>query len=232
MSLSIFTVTKAEPHAERFLREMIDLSGQLGAEFLIGCDGFGAMTEVVDWFHRHGGPEPHIVLAESDGYLESVHDAVLAETTGDYVLRLDDDESVSLAMERWLAAKSYEADDHWCFARAHLWGDARTMLVTPHLWPDWQTRLSVRAKAGGRNVIHGGSPWGAGRQAPGVLLHHKFLVRTRAEREAIADRYDAIRPGAGRQADMAAYQVPEQVYTEFPLADVGDGYYVERPRIR
>jgi hypothetical protein len=150
----------------------------------------------------------------SKGYLESVLDEALAETSGEYVLRLDDDEKCNHRMIQWLLTYGYVRHPHWKFSRAHLW-TRDTVLVSPQLWPDHQTRLSVRAMAGGRHGIHAGSPYGGGELAPVLIEHHKFLVRNRQEREAQADRYDAIAPGAGRLGNMAMFQVPEQCGREF-----------------
>jgi hypothetical protein len=84
------------------------------------------------------------------------------------------------------------------------------MLKTPQLWPDAQTRLSIRAKAGGRDVIHSGSPHGGGEMAPVLIEHHVFLVRSREEREAKVARYDAIAQGAG--TSFLPFIVPERAY--------------------
>ncbi len=85
-------------------------------------------------------------------------------------------------MVAWLDARAYEEHDHWSFPRANLYPDEGSYATTDPLWPDNQTRLSVREKSGGRPVLHCGSPFGPGRVAPVVLEHHKFVVRGLAER--------------------------------------------------
>ena len=65
----------------------------------------------------------------------------------------------------------------------------------------------MKAKAGGRNRVHAGSPFGTGRRAPCAIEHHKFLVRPRDEREALLGRYEQIQPGAGK--GFAMFSVPE-----------------------
>lgn len=224
MSLSIFCVTKAEPHAGAFLEEMRLLSLALGSQFVIGADGPDAERVLRDLGFRR-----HLIRVDSAGYLESVHDQVLGACTGDYVLRLDDDERCSPAMLLWLRNEGYRIDHHWHFARAAMWTPA-TLLVTDKLWPDPQTRLSLNGMAGGRDHIHAGSPYGQGTQAPGVIEHYNFILRPLAERRLKAARYEAIKPGAG-SGGMLPFIVPEDVYTEpVPVAWLGDGdaYMIHR----
>ena len=210
--LSLLCVTKAEPHAKRFLAEMLDLGRQLEAEVIFAADGVAAMGQIVAW----GLPVLSMRGVVSKGYLESVLDEAVEFCSRDYVLRLDDDEGCSKAMVRWLTNRAYESGNHWKFDRVHLWGDCRTALVTPQLYPDAQTRLSVKRLAGGRSVIHAGSPHGGGLVAPCAIEHHKLLVKTLEERRAIVRRYDLVNPGSG--TSFAAFSVPEDVYSPDVIA--------------
>ena len=200
MKLSILCVTRAEPFAEPFLTAMAELAGDLEAELAIVRDG---------------------VDVHSSGYIESVLDEALGFCTGDYVLRLDDDERCSPAMVDWLASGKWASRPSWKFCRQHLWGDERHFIITPQLWPDHQSRLAHRSLSGGRITIHAGSPHGGGELAPCAMVHAKFLVKSLEERRAIVRRYDAIQPGAG--TNFAAFSVPEDVYEEAAIAEVGDG---------
>lgn len=207
--LSILCVTRCEPHARRFLAEMLDLGRQLEAEVIFAADGLAAAGRMAEW----GMPARPV---QSKGYMESVLDEAVEFCSRDYVLRLDDDEGCSKAMVRWLTNRAYESGNHWKFDRVHLWGDVRTALVTPQLYPDHQTRLSVKRLAGGRAVIHSGSPHGGGLTAPCAIEHHKYLVKTLDERRDIVKRYDQVSPGAG--TSFAAFSVPEDVYASDVLA--------------
>lgn len=220
-SLSILCITKDEPHfRERgFFDHLFATAGRLKAELVVAYDQRTVDNSVLfDIVRRLSSKDVTFqttgLLMEDTGkgYLEEIHDDCVDHCTGDYILRLDDDERCSPAMIAWLADHNYESHDHWKFPRAHLWGDTETVLLTPQLWPDHQTRLSTKAKAGGRNHIHAGSPHGGGELAPCVIEHHKFLVKTLEERRAIADRYDRIQKGAGRTGGMTAFQVPEEAY--------------------
>lgn len=208
--LSILCVTRMGAHARRFLGDMEMLADGLGVEFVLCVDAdptrFDDLGTVVSRWVR------------SDGYIESVLDEAIAQCSGEYVLRLDDDECVSVEMARWLEDRSYRADDHWAFPRMHLWPDGRHYITNPPLWPDLQTRLSVQAKAGGRTVIHAGSPYGTGQVAEVAIEHHKFLVRDRAEREALLAEYEAIMPGANA---WAPFSVPEMFAAQLQTREVG-----------
>lgn len=228
MTLSILCVTRGEDHAWPFLRALVDLQAALAEhaggrpEVVLACDGPRAVAAVRD------RPElqtaflqgmARIVEVHGAGYIESVLDEAIGVCRGDYVLRLDDDERCSPAMVRWLVAGAYAAAPSWAFATAGLWRDTASVLVTPELWPQYHTRLSRRALAGGQRRIHQPNPHGRGAIAPVVLEHHKFLVKSLEMRRGIAARYEAIRRGAGRRC----HSVPELVYEVLPLAPLGDG---------
>ena len=216
MTLSILCVTRAEPHAIRFLREMTALGAQINAEVVFAADGAEAMRALWDEINWR------VYAVKSRGYIESVLDEAVGFCRGDYILRLDDDERCSPAMVRWLEARSYVAADHWKFPRANLWPTAEHVALTPQLWPDHQTRLSVRAKAGGRSTIHAGSPFGGGEEAPCVIEHHKFLVKPLEERRAIVARYDRIAANMGTA--FLAFSCPEDAYPDgLAVGSLGDG---------
>ena len=231
MTLSILCVTRAEPFALPFLRALSDAAEVLEAEYVLLLDAvpasrpFGYAPETADYQIRR---------VRSAGYIESVLDEGVGCCNGTYVLRVDDDERISPALLQWLEGRCYEGADHWAFPRANLWGDERSVLVNPPLWPDLQTRLSVKSKAGGRHGVHDGSPYGTGTIAPVVIEHHKYLVKSRAEREAQARGYDALRSGAGTAPHFWPFMVPEDAFLEVALSplDDGDAGMIERAERR
>lgn len=211
--LSILCVTQGQPYALPFLDKMCDLAGQLmSAEVVIGVDDhanseFGVMIDV---------NRPVTFRAvRSRGFIESVLDEMVAECKGEFILRLDDDECCSPAMIEWLTRGDYLAHDHWCFPRAHMWPDPDHVLIAPQLYPDYQTRLSIKQKSGGRPFIHSMSPFGMGEPAPVYIEHHKFLVRSRAEREETARRWHS--------GGMTAFSLPEDVLQVVKVISKGDG---------
>ena len=210
MTLSIVCVTNCEPHAGKFLKRMRADADILGAELVLGFDCAEIPQEFV-------GLADVAVIVKSKGYLESVLDEVLAKCTGDYILRLDDDETISGSLMDWLQAEWYESGDVFAFPRPYFWEDTRHFL--PALLPDYQTRLTTKAKAGGRREIHVGSPFGTGQLVPFPIEHHKFLVKTRAQREEIAARYESIRQGAGTLPYFGMYNLPEKYFEHLEVMD-------------
>lgn len=201
--LSILSVTRG--FYPRMLESMVDLALLVGeplCEVVLAADGPEAVDRL-GYLARFA----RIVTVQSRGYIESVLDEAVAACRGKYVLRLDDDERVSKPMAWWLVRRRYLVDDHWQFARAYLWGDELTYLDQHPLWPDWQTRLSVAAKAGGRHAVHDGSPYGGGRPAPVAIEHHKYLLQSREEREALIRHYDSVQSGSG--SAFRGFYVPE-----------------------
>lgn len=213
--LSIVCVTRAEKFAIPFLQQMEQLAQNLDAEFVIAADGQNALHALANEDFSC-----LIMMVNVLGpSLEEVLDKAVAACSGIYVLRLDDDERCSPAMVKWLEDLKYAGDDHWCFPRVHFWKNDTTALITEHLWPDLQTRLSVKSKSGGRIQLHAGSPYGPGQRAPVAIEHHKFLCRPYAERQAIAARYDAFHKGFGTGM-MLPYSLPEDAY-KAPVRLVG-----------
>src|SRR5688572_11243297 len=104
--LSILCVTKNEPHAALSLQRLDAFCAQTGAELNILVD-----AELND--NRHvildgvRGPHVRIGFTHSAGYIESVLDDAIAFTTREYILRIDDDEALSPALDRWLKDGMY-----------------------------------------------------------------------------------------------------------------------------
>lgn len=198
-SLSLLCVSKGEPFAARFRQEFYDLAQHLGAEAIWLTDGI----------HVH-----------SLGYLESVLDEAITFTHGEYILRLDDDETVDHAMADWLATGLWMTDPIWKFPRRNLWKDAQHYLVTYPLWPDEQTRLTRRDLAGDRKPIHAGCPHGGGAVGVGAILHWSFLVKPYVRRVEISEKYDQIQEGAGTSPGMLPFTRPEDAFPTLTVRKV------------
>lgn len=180
----------------------------VGAEFVVSFDGFRALETFQNQDYLSADSS---CLVHSNGSIESVLDQAIENTSGDYILRLDDDESISSDMVDWLREERYLSHPHWKFPRAHLFSSINRAIVNPPLWPDYQTRLSTRTLSGQRHVIHCPSPFGGGEEAPKgcMIIHHKFIVKSLAERQLIMDRYNSISPDKGD--DFKVFSVPERV---------------------
>lgn len=206
--LSILCVSRGEECILPLLRKLAVHARDLNAECVMVADGDAAKDSI--GFYLEGAGSKLFQL-ESSGYIESILDDAISLTTGRYVLRLDDDESLPDQTIQWLLSGEYLTHPHWKFARKHLWTDEYHYIANPPLYPDHQTRLSVREMSTGRTSIHCGSPFGGGELASiGVdIHHHKFLVKTLDERLEIVKRYNQIHPGAGD--NFRVFSVPEMV---------------------
>lgn len=214
--LTILCVTKAEDYSKPFLRHFQDVAKTLGASYVFVLDSKERSGFISA--ERCDGIEGKWIGLKSDGYIESILEDAVAECESRYIFRIDDDEMFSPSLIEWLKAGAYRTHDHWKFPRVHLWGDTEHFINAAPLYPDHQTRLSTKEKSGGRHTVHAGSPFGGGELCTHPIEHHKFLVKSREERMAIANRYDAIAPGAG-SGGMLAFNDPEAYYAPpFPVA--------------
>lgn len=180
--LTLLCVTAGGEHASSFLDGFRDVAQAIKADY-VEYDGRDA------------------------GCIEHVLDDALDVCKPGYVLRLDDDEACSTKLIEWLAGGEYLIADHWCFPRYNLWPDEGSFITSHALFPDLQTRLSLKDKSGGRQTPHQPSPHGTGRCATVPILHHKFLVKPIEERRRILDSYEQIQPGAG--SNFTAFSLPE-----------------------
>lgn len=181
MSVSVLCVTRGEPHVGRFLHHFAFLANSLDAEFVIAADRCDiAMTDA----------RTVPVDCSRCPVIETVLEEAVAACRGDWILRLDDDETVSLALFRELLKVDRTSCEAVAFPRAHLWGDEQTMLTNEWFWPDVQMRFSKRHLAV-RRTIHEGAPK-VDIVLNGCLLHHAFLVKDRDGRREVAERYCRI----------------------------------------
>lgn len=205
--LTILCVTDWGLHATEFLTAQATLAREINARYVVALDGPRAMEK---WYSHEIAAS--VVGVTSTGYIESVLDDAVTACETDYVLRLDDDETVTHALRDWLSDGGYREREHWAFPRLHLYPSKDFYITTPPLYPDYQTRLSLKQYSGNRTVIHEGSPYGTGEIGPAGIVHHKFIARPLAERRAVLTRYEQIRPGAG--ADFRMFSVPEDYEAE------------------
>lgn len=210
--LTILTVTRAEDCIIPLLHRLIDVATALGVECVFVADGKPAFDTLYSDDKINRGSL--IANIPSRGYIESILDEAIAHTSPlrRYVFRVDDDESLPGSTVNWLASGAYRLRPHWKFNRAHLWTDEQHYIANLPLWPDPQTRLSTRELSLGRSTIHCGSPHGGGELAPVPIYHHKFLVKSLAQRQEIIARYNGIYPGSG--SNFLAFSLPETYYAD------------------
>lgn len=224
MRLSIACVTKAAPRTEEFLDRFIVLAHELDAQLVFGTHGPAAHFALSKVGSQNPDPAPDVLkLPETlcvpveGSFLEEMLDPVLEACTGDYILRVDDDELISPAMAIWLKSGAYVEHPSWFFPRFHMWPDDKHVITTVPFFPDFQSRLTTKALAKREPRIHSGSPHRAWR-APVYFEHHNFLTKTKEERRALAAHYETLRTGE--------YYPPEKVPTVAP-EDVIDSLVIE-----
>ena len=208
MSISVLCVTRGEPHTPRFLHHFGLVAAFLRAEFVVArdrCDIVVDGAKVID------------VDCSSCPTCETVLEEAVAACSGDWILRLDDDETVSFAMLGCLLAADLAKYEAVGFPRAHLWGDEQTMLTNADYWPDVQMRFSKREWAV-RHTLHE-PPARLDAGVPGCLLHHVYLVRDREARRETAERYCRIQ--GVPMPDPPRYWPSD--YLQLSTRPVGDG---------
>lgn len=205
MKLSILCQTRAEPHAWSFLASMRNLANRAGGELVVAADGAEAFNRVL----QSGVATKLAQIRLAERGVEWVGRGMLnmafAACDGAYVLRLDDDERCSAELDQWLVDGAYDSEELWRFARVWLWGDQQHYLTHAPFWPDWQIRLALKETAVVPHTIHAGCFDGVGIPGPGAIEHHKFLVRSRTEREVLVAFYDGVQSGAG----LPEFYLPE-----------------------
>lgn len=224
MTLSILCVTNNEYNAQPFILRMHTLATALGAELVLGLDREKAQK--AKWRKL-----ANVALDLTANTLqEDVLDKAISACSGEWVLRLDDDETVSLALEGWLRIRAYEdcGASLYSFPRVYLYPDAEHILCNNGIYPDLQTRLGKKDWMYGFNTVHSGNPHGPGTTVPYAIEHHKLIARTLEQRQTIADRYESIRPGAGTFPQYARYNLPEKFYPELEVMEYVNGDFSAR----
>jgi hypothetical protein len=219
MSLSVLCITNGEPHAGVFVWRMYELAERLGIELILGLDREAAQAAKY--------PCHQSINLQAVNLQEDVMDQAVEFCTTDYILRLDDDEVVSPALERWIASGQYAhiGDRIYAFPRVYMWPDDQHILTNDGIYPDLQTRLGKKACMFGVTSVHAGNPNGTGLVIPYAIEHHKLLVKTWEQRQKIAERYESLRPGAGTAPEYARYNLPERFYTALQYKAYSDGDY-------
>lgn len=212
MKLSILCVTRGDARAIPFLKHHEELALRCMAELIVAVDDDPILVMAALRYQW-----TRIVRVRSLGFIESVLDRAVMECQGEYVLRLDDDETLSADLATWIVSGRWQDAMNWQFRRAWLWPDERHCIGSAPHWPDWQTRLSVRQMAGGRTHAHAGSPYGPGSMCViGAIKHHKLLFWSMPERRALVDWYNKVAPGS--LAALERFYLPsvESTIVEWP----------------
>ena len=216
-NLSIICMTKGDDSRAGLLLWMAETAEGLGAEMVLGVEGEG---KAPDFF----GLPVKVFPIQTKGYVEGALNQLASHAHGKWVLRLDDDESISPAMFDWLQKRKYLDCPAWAFPTAALWGDEEHFITTPPLWPDTHVRLtSWHMSMDWPDEPHGKPKWvSQAKVAPVAIRHHKYLVKSRDERLEIAKGYETKLRGGGLGRRLA-FNLPEEALGELRVSSVGDG---------
>lgn len=218
-TLTVLMVTRLEQHAWMFLEAANDLADTLDAELVIGVDhpaierGAGAhVTAAAGRAVSRLAPHARIVTVDSHGagYLEACLNQALDVCTGEYVLRIDDDERVSDGLAAWLAgwAAGGGRSPLYAFPRAALWPDDGTRIDQPPWWPDAQARLATRVLSR-RSYLH--EMWQCEDvYVPHPILHYTYLCHDVAWHDRQRAAYARARPDC-------PYPMPREGLRTVPL---------------
>lgn len=190
-----------------------------GWEFVLGADGRDAQNVAENF-------STNVIPVTTGGYIETVLEDVMSRCSGDYILRLDDDEALSEALLEWILKENL-TEKTYTFFRANLWRDTKHFIKK--IWPDSQTRLTRKDCSTWSKEIHSISPHGFGVEVPKAILHYKFLVKSYPERIEIARKYESIRDGAGF-GEYKKFSLPEEIDNSndvYSLDDLSTCFYVE-----
>lgn len=207
------------PHRIRFLAELLrGAAGEIvvAVDSRVPTDELGQLEPVVDTLLRFEYADPP----------ERVFAWLHAQATGDWLLRLDDDEVPSRALLD--ALPRLVADEtltHYWLLRRWLFPTVETYLDELPWSPNHELRLVRNDPRFVRfpGVMHlPAEADGPGAWLDEAIYHLDLVVNDRAARRAKAERYELLRPGlrtAGRALNAAVY-LPEG--RDAPLGRVPD----------
>lgn len=218
MSLSILVFTEGLDFAARFLADFRDLARTLGAEYVIAGD------------HARGYNMARLyadvpLQVETRGLQEHKIAEAAIQCRGDWVLKLDDDETCSQAMRTFLAGYDWQTagPQAYSFPYAWLWGDEAHFITSPPFWVDPHARLMRKPlMLDWPTGVHQNNPH-SGPIIPASLCHHKFLVKGIEARREVARRYDGFMAGAGTGQHYGKFTLPEVYCDGLTVREVGDG---------
>ena len=212
--LSIICMTRGGGSSYQFINALSLQAKRLGAELVVGHDeGFDFSTTL----HMY----TKFIPIQTSGYVESALNQLARHAQGQFILKLDDDESISPLMLEWLRERRYMGYPAWAFPSAALWGDEGHFITTPPFWPDTHIRLTAwHLAADWPDEPHGKPKWERqAKIAPVAIRHHKFLLRGLAERQQIADRNES-KLQVGAHGSRLVFNCPEFVLDRVTISPV------------
>ena len=143
------------------------------------------------------GPPPSQGIAFLEQALAWLND----QCTGDWILRLDDDELPSTGLIEALPSLMQDRliTHYWLRRRWVVGPDPSTWLADPPWWPDWQLRLfrnipsivRVPGQLHSSYVVEGEARY----VYDGAIYHYDLVYHGLAQRQQKIERYDRLVPG-------------------------------------
>jgi len=204
--LSVLCLTNAPPAR---LSVVLEQFRSVADEIVLGAD-----LRVGGSQQREYAALADLVVPIDFTYAEQHLASLAARSTGEWLLRMDDDEMLSPALlERipWLIGQPIE--QYWV-PRRWLYESIAGWLSEPPWWPDYHNRLVRRnPRLHFSGVLHTGpEPAYPARYLDWPIYHFECLLKDRAERERKALDAERLRPGLeapGGGPLNEVYYVPE-----------------------
>ena len=127
----------------------------------------------------------------TQGTIEPLLTELYESCSGDWVLRLDDDELMEDMTRKDLdAMMRNDPITHYWLPRRYLWGDSQHYLLGPPWYPDYQMRLARRELVSNPGRLHCHDECGGpGAYTAYHILHRAYLLHSAEERLAKLHRY-------------------------------------------
>jgi hypothetical protein len=206
MSLSLAIVTK---NSAPYIEGLLQAGRALADEIVVAVDRSSAdATEAI--CSRYADKLFRIVPIR---VVEWVLVWLNAQCSGDWILRLDDDELPSASLVRALPRllSDREVTHYWLPRRWLIGADRASWIAQRPWWPDWQLRLFrnipsivyVPGFVHTSYVIPGASRF----LSEGSFYHLDLVLHSEQERRAKVERYNRLAPG-NSQANL--YLIPDE----------------------
>jgi glycosyltransferase involved in cell wall biosynthesis len=192
-------------NSEEYLPILLEFLADHFSEVIVGVDRKSSektfdlarrFTDKAFWIDNPGGIVEHTI------------EQLVSRCSNDWVLRLDDDELVSLGLvdflEKHLSTLSVDAvgiHRKWC--RVNLKSSCLEYSTNPLYGYDWQWRLFRKASVGfNKNVHTPGISFNTETKAPldGFIVHLDWVYRDFGYRRDKVARYESISEGLGHSA--------------------------------
>lgn len=214
MKLSLCIATK---NSAEYIGELLRIGKSFADEVVVAVDATSNdLTESIcnEWADK-------VFRVESPGYVERALAWLNEQCTGDWILRLDDDELPSVGLIELLPGLMEDREmTHYRLMRRTVIGEGRTEWIAQRpWWPDWKLRLfrnipsivRIPGRLHSGYEVQGGSRF----LYKGSIYHYDFVYHDERHRREKVRQYQRISP---EKSGSHHYALPETL-TTFPIPD-------------